>query len=169
MISKKTIAAIELCTCLARRRNRGCTTTLELTAELGLTVSYLEKIIKPLKEHGVVSATKGPGGGYQIRGDLTRISMWDIAVAFEQTLGSAEDADAAEDAESAHAGRADYELGLEQIVKETLSRFALADFVSIADDAKPFGSEVGRFKLKPMAVPFMPKAPNSVFQLSSAF
>jgi hypothetical protein len=61
-----------------------------------------------------------------------------------------------------------YELGLEQIVKATLSHFTLADFVdeSRDEDARSFVQTMGRFKFKPMAAPLMPKAPNSVFQLS---
>ena len=164
MISQKTINAIELCTLLARQQNHGCTTTSELAARLGLTSSYLEKIIKPLRQHNLVSAVKGPGGGYQVRGDLSLISMWDIASVFEQTFAvAAKDADLRPDEPAA------YELGLEQIVKEALCSFTLADFVDLSSDpGKSCAQEMGRFKFKPLAAPFIPKAPNSVFQLSMA-
>ena len=164
MISKKTINAIELCTLLARHQNKGCTTTSELSSALGLTASYLEKIIKPLKEHQIVSAVKGPGGGYLIRGDLSLVSMWDIASVFEQTFNDADKLKAL-----SAGSPAVYELGLEQIVKDSLSSSALSDFVDLsADTGKSRAQEMGRFKFKPLAVPFMPKAPNSVFQLSMA-
>jgi hypothetical protein len=44
----------------------------------------------------------------------------------------------------------------------------LADFVdeSRNEEARSFVQTMGRFKFKPMAAPLMPKAPNSVFQLS---
>lgn len=164
MISKKTINAIELCTLLARQQNKGCTTTSQLAATLGLTASYLEKIIKPLKEHDLVSAVKGPGGGYLVRGDLSLISMWDVASVFERTFSETEKgADEAPDAPAA------YELGLEQIVKDALSGFTLADFVDLSSGpGESCAQAMGRFKFKPLAAPFMPKAPNSVFQLSMA-
>lgn len=161
MISKKTIHAIELCVYLAGRRHAGYVTTTELSPQLDLSVSYLENILKALKNHDIVTAMKGPGGGYMIQGDTSLISMWDIASVFEQTFSEERSA-------GDHVEPASYELGLEEIVKASLSNFTLADFVDPSDDeaARSFVQTLGRFKFKPMAAPLMPKAPNSVFQLS---
>jgi Rrf2 family protein len=161
MISKKTIHAIELCVYLAGRRHAGYVTTTELSPQLDLSVSYLENILKALKNHHIVMAMKGPGGGYMIQGDTSLISMWDIASVFEQTFRDERSTDE-------HVEPASYELGLEEIVKATLGNFTLADFVDPSDDeaARSFVQTMGRFKFKPMAAPLMPKAPNSVFQLS---
>jgi Rrf2 family protein len=161
MISKKTMNAIEVCVFLAGQRHAGYVTTTELSPRLGLSISYLENLLKPLKAHHIVSAMKGPGGGYMIQGDTSLISIWDIASVFENTLDAAE---ALED-QTPPAG---FELGLEQVVKSTLSNFTLADFVDESRDeaALSFVQTMGRYKFKPMAAPLMPKAPNSVFQLS---
>jgi Rrf2 family protein len=161
MISKKTINAIELCVFLAGQRHAGYVTTTELSPGLGLSISYLENLLKPLKAQNIVSAMKGPGGGYMIQGDTSLISIWDIASVFENTLDTA---DALEDKTQP----ASFELGLEQVVKSTLSNFTLADFVDESRDeaALSFVQTMGRFKFKPMPAPLMPKAPNSVFQLS---
>jgi Rrf2 family protein len=159
MISKKTINAIEVCVHLAGQRHAGYVTTTELSLSLDLSVSYLENILRPLKAHNIVSAMKGPGGGYMILGDTSLISIWDIASVFESTL---------EDVHTNQTVPANYELGLEQIVKSTLSNFTLADFVDESHDeeALSFVQTMGRFKFKPLVVPLMPRAPNSVFQLS---
>jgi Rrf2 family protein len=170
MISKKTINAIEVCVYLAGQRHAGYVTTTELSPRLDLSISYLENILKPLKAHNIVGAMKGPGGGYMIQGDTSLISIWDIASVFECTL----DATPAAQAESMiemleeKSTPASYEIGLEQIVKATLSNFTLADFVDASDDstARSFVQTMGRFKFKPLAAPLIPKAPNSVFQLS---
>ncbi len=161
MISKKTINAIELCVFLAGQRHAGYVTTTELSPRLDLSISYLENLLKLLKAQNIVSAMKGPGGGYMIQGDTSLISIWDIASVFENTLDTA---DASED----EAQPASFELGLEQVVKSTLSNFTLADFVDESRDeaALSFVQTMGRFKFKPMPAPLMPKAPNSVFQLS---
>jgi Rrf2 family protein len=171
MISKKTINAIEVCVLLAGQRHAGYVTTTELSPRLDLSISYLENILKPLKAHNIVSAMKGPGGGYMILGDTSLISIWDIAALFEDTFEAATSnndslsVDAALDDKLAPAS---FELGLEQMVKETLSNFTLADFVDESRDeaARTFVQTLGRFKFKPLAAPLMPKAPNSVFQLS---
>lgn len=171
MISKKTINAIEVCVFLASQRSLGYVTTTELSPRLGLSISYLENILKPLKENNIVTAMKGPGGGYMIRGDVSLLSVWDIAAVFESTFIEApvsNEADVGVEAEPVTL--ASYELGLEQIVKDTLSNFTLADFVDYAlVEVKSYAKELGRFKFKPLPAPFIPKAPNSVFQLHMSF
>jgi DNA-binding IscR family transcriptional regulator len=129
---------------------------------LHLSVSNLESILKPLKDHQIVTSRKGPGGGYEIRGDLALISMWDIAAIFETTLQ-----DQGTEAEPLNA--ACFEWGLEQVIIETLSQFALSDFVVEQALQVPVETPVvNRFKFKPLAAPLVPKAPNSVFQLHMA-
>ena len=170
MISKRTINAIEVCVFLAGQRHLGYLTTTELSPRLVLSISYLENLLKPLKAHSIVSAMKGPGGGYMIQGDTSLISIWDIASVFERTFDSASSAESSQTAElrDDKTPPSSFELGLEQIIKATLSNFTLADFVdeSRNEEARSFVQTMGRFKFKPMAAPLMPKAPNSVFQLS---
>jgi Rrf2 family protein len=160
MISKKTINAIELCVLLAGQRGEGYLTTSELSPRLDLSVSYLENILKPLKDHGLVLSMKGPGGGYMIRGDVSLISIWDVACVFETSL---QDAKGASDEKI----EAAYEFELEQVVVKTLKSFTLSDFADFsASEVKSYSDAIGRFKFKPLPMPFMPKAPNSVFQLA---
>jgi len=158
MISNKTINAMDVCVFIAGQQNLGRVSTTELSQRLHLSVSNLECILKPLKDHQIVSSRKGPGGGYEIRGDLALISMWDIASVFEPTLTQQGGDEQAIDA-------ADYEWGLEKVIVDTLSQAALSDFVP----AQPLQTHVetpviNRFKFKPLAAPLVPKAPNSVFQ-----
>ena len=110
MISKKTMNAIEVCVVLAGQRHAAYLTTTELSPRLGLSISYLENILKPLKEHNIVTSMKGPGGGYRIRGDVSLVSIWEVASVFEQTLSHAEQKSTSTQS---------YELELEQVVKNT--------------------------------------------------
>ena len=163
MISKKTVNAIELCVLLAGQRGEGYMTTTDLSPRLGLSVSHLENILKQLKDDGIVLSMKGPGGGYMIRGDASLISIWDVACVFEKPLVD-------EDRSSEDQLHASYELELEQVVMRTLKSFTLADFADFASSEAPsFADAIGRFKFKPLPVPFMPKVPNSVFQLGMSF
>ena len=162
--AKHVVRAIEICTFLAQHQNKGCITTAALSSHFGFTVSCVEKIIKPLKENQILSAIKGPGGGYVVAGDLSLISMWDIASVFEPMISEAED-----EGGGRSGGLASYELGLEQVIQDTLSSVTLLDFVDVASDAvKSHARVTSRFKFKPLAAPFVPKAPNSVFQLARA-
>ena len=160
MISNRTINALDVCVVIAELQHKGRVSTTTLSNRLKLSVSNLESILKPLKDHHIVSANKGPGGGYNIQGDISLVTMWDIASAFEGTLDP-KDVDA-----DGLSSPANYELGLEQVVIDTLSQFVLADFVDLTAVHEPAETPVhNRFKLKPLAPPLIPKAPNSVFQL----
>jgi Rrf2 family protein len=162
MISNKTINAMDVCVLIASQQNLGRVSTTELARRLHLSISNLESILKPLKDHQIVSSRKGPGGGYEIRGELAMISMWDIAAVFEPTL-------AQQSSESLPLEAADFEWGLERVIIDTLSQFALSDFVVLQPMHIPAEAPmVNRFKFKPLTAPLVPKAPNSVFQLHMA-
>lgn len=162
MISNKTINAMDVCVFIAAHQNLGRVSTTELAQRLQLSVSNLESILKPLKDEQIVSSRKGPGGGYEIQGDLALISMWDIAAVFEPTL-------AEQGRESQPIDAADFEWGLEKVIIDALSQQALSDFVTPLALQTPVETPVfNRFKFKPLAAPLVPKAPNSVFQLHMA-
>jgi Rrf2 family protein len=159
MISNKTINALDVCVVIASQQHHRRVSTTELARRLHLSVSNLESILKPLKDHGIVSSRKGPGGGYEILGDLALLTMWDIASVFEPTL-------AQQGSEDNPIAAADFEWGLEQVIVNTLSQFSLSDFVAPQMLEIPEQLPVvNRFKFKPLAAPLVPNAPNSVFQL----
>ncbi len=163
MISNKTIHAINVCVMLAGQRQSGYLTTTDISPRLGLSVSYLESILKCLKAHDLVLALRGPGGGYMINGDVSRISMWDVACIFEQTRAQAQEA--GED--STYQA---YERALEELVIQTLKSSSLSDYPDYsAFETNAYAETVGQFKLKPLPLPLIPKAPNSVFQLGMVF
>ena len=163
MISKKTVNAIELCVLLASQRGGEYLTTAELAPRLGLSISYLENILKPLKDSDIVLSMKGPGGGYTLRGDAARVSIWDVAAVFEKTLL---DDPATGDASAGES----YVQELAQVVIKTLKGFMLSDFADFsASEVKAYADAMGRFKFKPLPMAMTPKAPNSVFQLGMSF
>ena len=160
MIARKTVSAIELCVRLASQRDGRYASTQDLSQSLGLSISHIETLLKTLRTHHIVDSSKGPGGGYMFNGDPSCITIWDIASLFEETSHTRP-----EDAASSHAS---YELGLEQLVVATLGTFTLADFtVEPVDQPRGDAHAMGRFKLKPLDLPYIPKAPNSVFQLGA--
>lgn len=162
MISNKTINAMDVCVVIAAQQINGRVSTTELAQRLHLSISNLESILKTLKDRKIVTSHKGPGGGYEILGDLALISMWDIAAAFEPTL-------AQQGSDTQPLDAADYEWGLEQVIIDTLSQSALSDFVTVPALQAPVANPVvNRFKFKPLTEPLIPKAPNSVFQLHMA-
>ncbi len=161
MLNKQTFAAIEVCVCIARLQHQLSCSTGQLSRQLGLSVSYLELILKQLKAHDIVCSFRGPGGGYKILGAADQISMWDIACIFET------DAETAPTISDRTLVRC--EQGLQQVVEATLRQYSLTDFAHVTpntmDEGGMEGVQMNRFKFKPLAPAWIPKAPNSVFQL----
>jgi Rrf2 family protein len=160
VISNKTISAIEVSVFLARNANHRNITTEEMSSRLEISVSYLEYLLKTLKQSGIVAASKGPGGGYHIQGRACDITVWKVAQLFEKTL----QLDPA-DPENPNLAPSAYELGLQAVIRSELEASTLADFVnSEPQDPFPLEGTAGRFRMKPLSMPLLPKAANSVFQ-----
>lgn len=156
MISKKSINAVELCLLLARHHGEYLSNN-QISPGLGLSISYIENIIKPLKDSGIVNSMKGPGGGYKICSHFSSVSIWDVVSLFDKKL---------DDTEQNTSPVEPYEYELNAVIEKTLRGFALSEFVDVTS-AKTIQSSptTGQFKFKPIAPPLIPKAPNSVFQL----
>jgi len=160
MISNKTISAIEVSVFLAKNAKYRNITTDEMSSQLGISVSYLEYILKALKLGGIVAASKGPGGGYHIQGRTSDITVWEVAQVFEATL----DASSTE-LDNPNLAPSAYEFGLQAVIRDELEASTLADFVnSELREPSPLEDAGGRFRLKPLSMPMLPKAANSVFQ-----
>ena len=88
MISKKTTKAIEIATVVARYSPGQPVPAHEISALLGLSISYIEVTLSELKNNAIVRAYKGPGGGYQLDDKNRAVTLWDIVKIFEQPTPS---------------------------------------------------------------------------------
>jgi Rrf2 family protein len=88
MISKRTKSAVNTAALIASRGKDHPVTTHDISSVLGLSISYTERIVSSLKSHGLVRSFLGPGGGYQIAGDLSTITVWDVVKRFEHPMAS---------------------------------------------------------------------------------
>lgn len=162
MLSKKVFHAVNALVVMACLPAGNTITTAELASQVGLSVSYVESLLKSLREHGFVRATRGPGGGYDLATSAERISVWSVVDALDPyPLIPAPEGEAQIDLEQA--------LGqsIEREMQAFLSNTFISDHVN-PDSALslPRKAKVWDFGFKPMAQPWRPEAPNSVFQLS---
>lgn len=58
----------------------------EIAERQGIALNYLEQIFAKLKTAGLVSATKGPGGGYVIANGANHTRILDIIDAVEEQI-----------------------------------------------------------------------------------
>jgi Rrf2 family iron-sulfur cluster assembly transcriptional regulator len=162
MLSKKVFHAVNALVVMACLPAGNTITTAELASQVGLSVSYVESLLKALREHGFVRATRGPGGGYDLAISADRMSVWSVVAALDPyPENPAAEGEALIDLEQA-LGQA-----MERELQAFLSSTFIADHVN-AESALtiPRKAKVWDFGFKPLVQPWRPEAPNSVFQLS---
>jgi Rrf2 family protein len=161
MILKKTAKAVDIAVFITSRSAVEPVTTSEIASGLGLSSSYTESILKELREAGLILAHRGPGGGYQIRGNPEDISLWDVVKHFEQEHSF--DKVYPDDAHPMKSLESDIQRHLQEaLASQTLADVALP---MMPRDAR-VSAMLGQFRFKPLPAPVIPRVPNSVFQLS---
>ena len=133
----------------------------QLSQHLGLSISYIENLLKNLKKNELVVANRGPGGGYLLQKCVDEISVWDVVRCFEQ-----------DEEPSVQIRTREYAISLEisqelhQIKQHFLQNYPITD---ITKHSPPIEKKVSVRQLsshfKPLATRLTPKAPNSVFDL----
>ena len=63
---------------LALRHSNGPVTLADISVEQSISVSYLEQLFARLRNHGLVTGMRGPGGGYCLRRPATEITIAEI-------------------------------------------------------------------------------------------
>jgi Rrf2 family iron-sulfur cluster assembly transcriptional regulator len=133
-----------------------------------ISLSYLEQMFSRLRQQGLVTSTRGPGGGYALAGRTDAITVADIISAVEdppakdKTQETAPAHDMAQDLwDSMNAKVADF---MRSVTLRSLVLEQLAKGVKI--EPKPAPNR-GVFK-KPVHQGVRTNAPNSVFALGKS-
>ena len=58
----------------------------EISERQDISLSYLEKLFAKLRKAGLVVSMRGPGGGYQLKGDPAHIAIADIISAVDENV-----------------------------------------------------------------------------------
>ena len=139
-------------------------TTAKLSRQLGLSVSYTESLMKDLKDGDLLQAHRGPGGGYLLQKRVDEMSVWDVTKCFEQKDEPSEKS--LTSPESSYLNILTSELN--EIKQQFLQNFPLKDIVKhVSKDQSAEETSFLAKKFKPLFRDALPKAPNSVFDLSN--
>lgn len=156
MLSKKTLKAVEAALVVAHYTPGAPVTVKEMSGLLGLSVSYLEGLVVPLRVHGIVRAVRGPGGGYQLDARPSDVSLWDLVKIFEMDAAPARTAgelslDALEEA-------------MEHEVQAFLQTRTLAQLLRDVElPARAKARKENRLNFKPLPMPVIPRGVSWVF------
>lgn len=71
---------------LALRNEQGPVTLADISVEQSISVSYLEQLFARLRNHGLVTGMRGPGGGYCLRRPATEITIAEILSAVDDAM-----------------------------------------------------------------------------------
>ena len=82
MVSKKAMHALNILVVVAGVPYGATVSTQAVSKALQLSVSYLEGLIKILRDHQLIRSFRGPGGGYQMEQDPLDITVWDVVKIF---------------------------------------------------------------------------------------
>lgn len=144
----------------------------EISRRQKVSVSYLEQLFANLRRHGLVTSTRGPGGGYRIARTAHTITVADVinAVdhAYVEPLNTRDDPSSADGQRCLASG---LWTSLSQRMAEILESIHLQQLM---DDQIRIGIDVEveavcrAAPAKPQVVKSRPRGPNSVFQLAEA-
>lgn len=71
---------------LALRDSQGPVTLADISVEQSISVSYLEQLFARLRNHGLVTGMRGPGGGYCLRRPAAEITIAEILSAVDDAM-----------------------------------------------------------------------------------
>ncbi len=66
----------------------GSITLADISDRQCISLSYLEQLFSRLRKHGLVSSTRGPGGGYQLSRPANEITVLDVITAVDEKVDS---------------------------------------------------------------------------------
>ncbi|PTN37205.1 Rrf2 family transcriptional regulator [Desulfonatronum sp. SC1] len=82
-LSSRTRHGARLLMNLAHFSQKGPLRAAHLSNNIGISIKYLEKIIKPLRQAGLIKGLRGPGGGYFLCRAPEDITLGEIVLALD--------------------------------------------------------------------------------------
>ncbi len=114
---------------LALHGSSGPVSLAEISVRQEISLSYLEQLFSKLRRSGLVTSTRGPGGGYSVARQLSEVAVSEIIVAVNESV----DATQCAGKENCHShGRClthDLWEGLSAQIEDFLSSVSLQDMI----------------------------------------
>jgi Rrf2 family protein len=170
LLDKQTLHALELVAHIACAPAQQSMTTATLARQLGLSITYMEGLMKLLKRGDLLQAHRGPGGGYRLQRPVEDISAGDVAKCFahKEAVVARADASSEPSAEPTAERLAVNQLSaqFDEFTQDFLQAYPMTAIVE-AMDQPPAAKTASGFSLHLKDLPknTLPSAPNSVFDL----
>ncbi|MCX5777614.1 MAG: Rrf2 family transcriptional regulator [Elusimicrobia bacterium] len=86
LITRNTDYAIRILVTMARRQDEACSTAGYIHRDLGISLSFVRKIMQQLGKRGLLKSCKGKGGGFRIGRPPQEINIIEIITATQGPL-----------------------------------------------------------------------------------
>ncbi len=139
-----------------------------LSQRQNVSLSYLEALFSRLRRHELVASTRGPGGGYALARDASKITVADILFAVDDPVPSARDTGRRAAPGPGRVTTMELWASLGRQVVDYLDSVTLQSLVRAGAAQRSPIRELLAARLpanRQRAKPRMPKGPNSVFAL----
>jgi len=73
---------------LSLNYGEGSITLADISERQGISLSYLEQLFSRLRKQGLVSSTRGPGGGYRLSRPAEEITVLDVISSVDEKVDS---------------------------------------------------------------------------------
>jgi Rrf2 family protein len=103
----------------------------EIAERFGISVNHLAKVLRTLGRAGLVEAVRGAGGGYRFRGNVKRVTLFDVVQLFEDVPANGRGGE--EPGAASDEGRALRRVldEIDDIARATLSSITLATMLKL--------------------------------------
>ncbi len=71
---------------IALHRHKGPVSLSDISVRQGISLPYLEQLFTHLRKRGLVTSTRGPGGGYSLALDSEEIAIADVIAAVDEGI-----------------------------------------------------------------------------------
>lgn len=162
MLSKRASIGLKVVTTIASAPSHRTVTADSLASITGVSLSYIEGILKDAREFGLIQSTRGPGGGYQSIASLRGPSVWSVIECFNPSKPLAHNVHKSKEWQATNTIKEE----VFQLVKEFLEMLSISHLVpewvesDLSKQTKPMA-----MNFKPVPKKATPVAPNSVFDL----
>jgi Rrf2 family iron-sulfur cluster assembly transcriptional regulator len=130
-----------------------------------VSLSYLEQLFSKLRQHGLVTSIRGPGGGYSIGSQMDNITVTDIIRAVEDDAPKENQRDASTVQDMTQELWDTINAKVLDFMHSVTLKSLVLDQLAMGAKVEPMPApERGVFK-KPVHLSIHPSVPNSVFAL----
>jgi Rrf2 family iron-sulfur cluster assembly transcriptional regulator len=150
---------------IALREALGPVPLNDVASRQHISLSYLEQLFSKLRQHGLVTSIRGPGGGYFIGSHIENITVTDIICAVEEGNAKAKQPDASKVQDLTQALWDTMNSKVLDFMHSVTLKSLVLDQLALGVQLEPILSRKSGVLPRPADLSFQPNVPNSVFAL----